>query len=253
MEFDLKIYSYECRGGKIGKVDNIYENIEEAHNETGVSKSKIKKSITEGIIVSFHKPIKTTKEIVPGLTIVTDSSRIKLMFFFTGGICFEEMKNGYYKRIIKYENGNKIYDNDNIWQQIEEGGDMYISDTGYIKTVSGKINKGYDINGHLYARIKTEKGKIAIKKEDLVAKYFSDIKIKTKHTEKEEKAIRVVRLTKQHILYGIYDSYREAERETGVNRELITKICDTDHIEGDYLWYSETKHPQIIRRCFGED
>lgn len=101
MEFDLRIYSYNCDNGKIGTLITIYNNIEEANNDTEVSRSKIKESITENKIVTTSKINKTTKEIVPGLTIDLSVTRVKMNYFFTGGIYFDEVNNGFYRRVKK--------------------------------------------------------------------------------------------------------------------------------------------------------
>lgn len=253
MEFDLKIYSYQINKDKIGDVIKIYENIEEASLDTGVSRAKVSESINEAKVVTTSKIIKTTKEIVPGVSVTLDSKRIKFEYFFSGGVHFEDLENSFYKRVIRYENGERIYDENNLWRMVMEANDVYVSNTGYIKTAKGKINRGVKIGDCYYARLNGKK--LNIKMESLVVKYFNTQPVGNKIEDlKQNKPMRVAKVTiKGHKLAGVYKSFSQAERETGINRQLLSEKCKIGHIIGEDLWFSEEYHPEIIKQCFAED
>lgn len=242
MEAENKIYYYESMNKKRGKLLNTFDTIEQASQKTRYSKHKIRKSINENRCVCLKEKI--------------DGNIYKEFAFFYSGLKFEKIQ-GVWKRIIKYDDHDgKIYSNDN-WSPIEESEDIFISDSGLVKTSNGIINRGNAIGGITYVRIYKEGKQINILLKDLRDKYFGDPssedndyekvkkekEMELKNSLKEDRVTEIVKIDTNGRLLGYYNSYSHAAKENNIDWRTIKKYVKSGKEKDGFYWYSGDTYP----------
>lgn len=267
INIDLKVYQYESMEGERGRVISIFANIKEASLACNHDEKKIRHSILTGDETVTRRIMKDQIVGKGGKITIKNNSYLS-RHFFSAGLEFESKpvnipsvdffrknlkfnpKFNYFKRIVRYDNGgNKIYDYENIWVTIEED-DILISNTGLVKTVKGKINKGYSIKGKYYIKIGKDKKYLLL--QDLITKYF-DSNGEPENIDIDIKTIRIIKVDKNFNLRGYYESYKQAAEESSIDWRTVKKYIDKQSIDDNYLWFSDDKDCQLIDKYMKPD